>query len=92
MLIHSAKLSVSWDAFLFCFIQDISEVKQELKKKEQVIRQLNRQCGQLESEQKMLLENVKDAENALRTAARCVDINLFLWWYSNPMSLQCFFV
>ena len=61
--------------FYFTFIQDIAEVKQELKKKEQVIRQLNRQCGQLESEQKMLVENVKDAENALRTAARCVDIN-----------------
>ena len=42
----------------------------DLKRQEQRVRQLNRHISQLENEKKPLQEKVKDAETALRTAAR----------------------
>jgi len=50
--------------------QGLSEAKMEMKKKEQILRQLNRQVITMESEKKSLHINVGDAEKALRTAAR----------------------
>lgn len=44
----------------------------ENKRNEQRVRQLNRQVQQLESEKSSFIENVKDAENALKTAAKYV--------------------
>ena len=49
-----------------------AEARMELKRQEQLVRQLNRQIEQLEVERRPLNEKVKDAESALRTAAKYV--------------------
>ncbi|XP_062577737.1 coiled-coil domain-containing protein 171-like isoform X2 [Saccostrea cucullata] len=51
-------------------VHGLTETKGELKRKEQTLRQLNRQVISLEGEKKALLTNVADAEKALRTVAR----------------------
>ena len=48
----------------------MSDTKTQLRHQQQVARQLNRQLSQYECDCKLLRENVKDAENALRTAVR----------------------
>ncbi|ESO96757.1 hypothetical protein LOTGIDRAFT_87900, partial [Lottia gigantea] len=50
--------------------QDLSEIKSELRRKEQTIRQLNKQTMQYEFDKKSFEGNLTDAENALRTAAK----------------------
>ncbi|KAK2161846.1 hypothetical protein NP493_1558g00046 [Ridgeia piscesae] len=50
--------------------KDLSDTKTQLRHQQQVARQLNRQLSQYECDCKLLRENVKDAENALRTAVR----------------------
>ena len=54
----------------------------ELKKKEQTLRQLNRQLATSEGEKKSLQNNIFDAEKALRTVAR------YLTLYSVVCSLN----
>ncbi|XP_050400373.1 coiled-coil domain-containing protein 171 isoform X2 [Patella vulgata] len=51
-------------------VQDLSELKSELKRKEQTIRQLNKQVMQYEFDKKSFQGNLTDAESALRTAAK----------------------
>ena len=51
-------------------VQGLSEAKMELKRQEQRVRQLTRQAAQMEGENSRLQENVRDAESALRTAAK----------------------
>ncbi|XP_022332700.2 coiled-coil domain-containing protein 171-like isoform X2 [Crassostrea virginica] len=51
-------------------VHGLTETKGELKRKEQTLRQLNRQVISLEGEKKALLTNITDAEKALRTVAR----------------------
>jgi prefoldin subunit 5 len=48
----------------------LTETKGELKRKEQTLRQLNRQVISLEGDKKALLTNIADAEKALRTVAK----------------------
>ncbi|KAL3866903.1 hypothetical protein ACJMK2_044153, partial [Sinanodonta woodiana] len=55
-------------------IQGLAETKMELKKKEQMLRQVNKQAAQLEGEKRSLQDNLNDAEKALRTVARDKDI------------------
>ncbi|XP_060080102.1 coiled-coil domain-containing protein 171-like [Ylistrum balloti] len=55
-------------------VQGLAEHKSEMKKKEQTLRQLNRQVITLEGEKKSLSTNVSDAERALRTVARDKEI------------------
>ncbi|KAK3595167.1 hypothetical protein CHS0354_002766, partial [Potamilus streckersoni] len=50
-------------------IQGLAETKMELKKKEQMLRQVNKQAAQLEGEKRSLQDNLNDAEKALRTVA-----------------------
>jgi hypothetical protein len=42
----------------------------EVKRKEQTLRQLNRQVITLEGDKKTLVQNIYDAEKALRTVAK----------------------
>ena len=51
-------------------VHSLTEASMELKRQEQRVRQLNRQVQQMEAERVPLEEKVKDAETALRTAAR----------------------
>uniref|UniRef100_K1QJZ5 Uncharacterized protein C9orf93 n=1 Tax=Magallana gigas TaxID=29159 RepID=K1QJZ5_MAGGI len=51
-------------------VHGLTETKGELKRKEQTLRQLNRQVISLEGEKKAFLTNIADAEKALRTVAR----------------------
>ncbi|XP_074650788.1 coiled-coil domain-containing protein 171-like [Tubulanus polymorphus] len=55
-------------------MQGLSEARIELKRKEQVIRQLNKQSTHFQEDNKLLLHNIKDAENALRTTSKDRDI------------------
>ena len=48
----------------------MSEAKNELRHQEQLVRQLNRQLQTLHGEKHNVEVKVKDAENALRTAAK----------------------
>ena len=59
-------------------VRDLTEAKMELKRQEQQVRQLNRQIQQLEADKRPLQEKVKDAESALRTAAKYV--NVYAWY------------
>ena len=56
-------------------VRDLTEAKMELKRQEQQVRQLNRQIQQLEADKRPLQEKVKDAESALRTAAKYVNVH-----------------
>ena len=67
--------------------QDVSDTKTQLRHQQQVARQLNRQLSQHECDCKLLRENVKDAENALRTAVRSAPY-FFLSLPSSPF-LSC---
>ncbi|XP_007499658.1 coiled-coil domain-containing protein 171 isoform X11 [Monodelphis domestica] len=48
----------------------LSEVKMELRRKDQSLRQLNRHLTQLEQDKRRLEESIHDAESALRMAAK----------------------
>ena len=61
-------------------VRDLTEAKMELKRQEQQVRQLNRQIQQLEADKRPLQEKVKDAESALRTAAKCVNVHVHAWY------------
>jgi predicted transcriptional regulator len=60
--------------FHFPCFQGFSEARFELKQKEQIVRQLNKHLTQLEMDNKELLDNVRDAENTLRSTARDRDV------------------
>uniref|UniRef100_A0A5F8GFQ9 Coiled-coil domain containing 171 n=1 Tax=Monodelphis domestica TaxID=13616 RepID=A0A5F8GFQ9_MONDO len=51
-------------------ILSLSEVKMELRRKDQSLRQLNRHLTQLEQDKRRLEESIHDAESALRMAAK----------------------
>ena len=55
---------------LLVLLQSLSDAKLDLRTKEQEVRQLNKHLSQLESDNTDLLNNVKDAEMALRTSTR----------------------
>ena len=55
---------------LLVLFQSLSDAKLDLRTKEQEVRQLNKHFSQLESDNTDLLNNVKDAEMALRTSTR----------------------
>jgi len=55
---------------VICFLQALNSARQDLRSQEQLVRQLTRQKDQLELDKQSLQTNVRDAENALRTAAR----------------------
>ena len=50
--------------------QGLNEAKMEARRHELRVRQLSRQVATLEEDKRHLQENIADAENALRTAAK----------------------
>ena len=50
--------------------QGLTETQNELRRKEQELRQLSKQLSHVEYERDSLESNLKDAENALHAAAR----------------------
>ena len=50
--------------------QGLAETKLELRRKEQTVRQVNKQLATLEGEKESLCNNLQDAEKALRTVAK----------------------
>ncbi|XP_067665057.1 coiled-coil domain-containing protein 171-like [Haliotis asinina] len=55
-------------------VQGLSEAKVELRRREQSIRQLQKQVLQMEMDHKSVTSNMADTENALRTANRDKDV------------------
>ena len=53
-------------------VQGLNEARMEVKRKEQSMHQLEKERSQHDNERRRLQENLHDAENALRTAARLV--------------------
>ena len=53
----------------------MSDAKNELKRQEHLVRQLNRQIQTADMDKRNIEHKVKDAENALRTAAKWVEIS-----------------
>lgn len=68
--IDAEKLYFKYILHVYVIFQGLTETKGELKRKEQTLRQLNRQVISLEGEKKAFLTNIADAEKALRTVAR----------------------
>ena len=58
-----------WYVDFLCH-QGLAETKLELRRKEQTVRQVNKQLATLEGEKESLCNNLQDAEKALRTVAK----------------------